>query len=52
MVVLEQVQNNLFRMLRSLVRIAWDTGVPLGGKDYFSPFITNFLIQVANQAKL
>ena len=51
MVVLKQVQNNLFHMLRSLVRISWETGVPVGGKDYFSPVSTNFLIQVANQAK-
>ena len=51
MVVLNQFQKNLFHMLRSLARISWDTGVPLGGKRGFFPFITNFLIEVANQAK-
>ena len=51
MVVLKQFQKNLFHMLRSLARISWDTGFPLGGKGCFSPFITNFLIQMANQAK-
>ena len=38
-------------MLRSLARISWDTGVLLGGKGCFFPFIANFLIEVANQAK-
>ena len=38
-------------MLRSLARILRDTGVPLGGKGCFFPFITNFLTDVANQAK-
>ena len=47
MVVLKQFQNNFFHMLRSLARILWDTGVPLGCKGFF----TNFLIEVANQAK-
>ena len=37
-------------MLQSLARILWDTGV-LGGKGCFFPFITNFLTEVANQAK-
>ena len=50
MVVLKQFQKNLFCMLRSLARISWDSGVPLGGKGFFH-FITNFLIEVANQAK-
>ena len=36
MVVLNQFQKNLFHMLRSLARISWDTGVPLGGKGFFS----------------
>ena len=49
--VLKQFQKNLFHMLRSLARISWDTGVPLGGKGCFFPFITNFLSEVANQAK-
>ena len=47
MVVLKQFQKNLFHVLRSLARISWDTGVPLGGKS----FIMNFLIEVTNQAK-
>ena len=51
MVVLKQFQKNLFHVLRSLVRISWDTGVPLGGKDCFYSFISNFIIEVANQAK-
>ena len=51
MVVLKQFQKNLLHMLRSLVRISWNTGVPLGGKGCFFPFITNFLIEVVNQAK-
>ena len=51
MMVLKQFQKNLFHMLGSLGRISWDTGVPLGGKGYFFPFTTNFLIGVANQAK-
>ena len=38
-------------ILRSLARISWDTGVPLGGKGCFFPFITNFSIEVASQAK-
>ena len=38
-------------MLRNLARISWDTGVPVGGKDCFFPFITIFLTEVANQAK-
>ena len=51
MVLLKQFQNNLFHMLPSLARISWDTGVPLGGKSCFFPLITNFLIEVVNQAK-
>ena len=51
MVVLKKFQKNLFRMLLSLAKISWDTGVPLGAKGCFFPFITNFLIEVANQAK-
>ena len=51
MEVLKQFQNNIFNMLRSLARTSWDTGVPLGGKGCFFPFSTNFLIEVANQAK-
>ena len=51
MVVLKQFQKNLFHMLRSLARISWDTGVPLGEKGCFFPFITNFLNDVANQPK-
>ena len=50
-VVLKEFQNNLFHMLHSLVRILWDPDVPLAGKGCFLLFITNFLIQVANQAK-
>ena len=38
-------------MLRSLARISCDTGDPVGGKGCFFPFITNFLIKIANQAK-
>ena len=38
-------------MLRSLAPNSWNTGVPLGGKGCFFPFITNFLIEVANQVK-
>ena len=49
--VLKQFQKYLFHMLRSLARISWDTGVRLGRKGCFYPFITNFLIEVANQAK-
>ena len=45
------IQKNIIPMLRSLARISWDTGVPLVGKGYSFPFITNFLIKVANQAK-
>ena len=48
MVVLKQFQKNLFHILRSLTRISWDPGVPLGGKGRFFPFITNFLIEVTN----
>ena len=48
-VVLKQFQRNLFHMLCSLSRILWDTGVPLGGKGFPFPFITNFLIEVENQ---
>ena len=51
MVVLKEIQKNLFHMLRSLARTSWDTRVPLHGKGRFFPFITNFLIEVANQAK-
>ena len=51
MVVLKQFQKNIFHMLRSLARILWDTGFPLGGKGSFFPLITNFLIEEANQAK-
>ena len=51
MVVLKQFQKNLFHMLHSLARILWDTGVPQGGKGCFFSFITNFLIEVPNQAK-
>ena len=50
MVVLKQFQKNLFTILRSSARILWDTRVPLGGKGCFSSFITNFLIEVANEA--
>ena len=49
MMVLKQFQKNLIHMLRRLARVSWDTGVPLGGKGWFSPFITNFIIKVANQ---
>ena len=38
-------------MFCCLARISWDAGVPLGGKGRFFPFITNFLIEVVNQAK-
>ena len=51
MVVLKQFQKNLFHMLRSLVSISWETGVPLGGKGSFFPFITKFLTEVENGAK-
>ena len=51
MVVLKQFQKYLFHMLRSLPRISWDTGVPLGGKGCLLLFMTNFLIEVTNQAK-
>ena len=51
MVVLKPFQKNIFHMLRRLARILWGTGGPLGGKGCFFPFITNFLIEVANQAK-
>ena len=46
MVVLKQFEKNLFHMLCSLVTILWDTG----GKGCFLPFITYFLLEVANQA--
>ena len=51
MVVLKQFQKTLFHMLRSLAKILWDTGVLLGGKGCLFLFITNFLFEVANQAK-
>ena len=51
MVVLKQFEKNLLHMLRSLAWILWDTGVPLGGKDCFFPFITNFQTEGANQVK-
>ena len=38
-------------MLRTLGRISLDTGVLLVRKGCFFPFVTNFLIEVANQAK-
>lgn len=38
-------------MLCRLAVFSWDTGVSLGDKDSFRPFITNFLIEAANQAK-
>ena len=44
-------QKNLFHMLRNLARISWDKGARLGGKGCFFPFITNFLIEMVNQAK-
>ena len=47
MVVLKQFQKNLFHILRSLARISWNTGVLLAGKGCLSPFITNFLFEVA-----
>ena len=50
MVVIKQFEKNLFHILCSLARIAWDTVVPLGEKGFF-PFILNFLIEVPNQAK-
>ena len=52
MVVLKQFQKNIFHMLHSLARILFDTGAPLGGKGYFFPFITSFLIETANQASI
>ena len=51
MVVLKHFQKNLFHMLRRLARIWWGTGVRQGGKGCFFPFITNFLIEVANQGR-
>ena len=51
MVVLKQLQINIFRMLRSSARTSWDTSVPLSGKGCFFPFITNFLTEVGNQTK-
>ena len=50
MVVIKQFEKSLFHILCSLARISWDAGVPLGEKGFF-PFILNFLIEVANQAK-
>ena len=38
-------------MLRSLARILWDNDAPLGGKGCFFLCVSNFLIEVANQAK-
>ena len=38
-------------MLGSLARISRNSGVPLGGKDCFLPFITDFLMKSVNQAK-
>ena len=49
MVALRQFPKNHFHMLTSLARISWDTGVTLGGKGCFFLFVTNFLIQKANQ---
>ena len=49
--LVKQFQKNLFHMLLSLARISWDTGVLLVGNGCFFPFITNFLIEVKNQAK-
>ena len=49
-VVLKQLQKIISHTLRSLARFSWDTGVPLVGEGCFFPFITNFLIEVANQA--
>ena len=51
MVVLRQFQKNLFHMLRSLARILWDTTVHLDGKGCFFPFLTVFIIEVANQSE-
>ena len=51
MVVLKKFQRNLSYMLRSLARILWDNDAPLGGKGYFFLCISNFLIEVANQAE-
>ena len=50
MVVLKRFQNNLFHMLHSLARISRDTGILLGIKGCFFPFITNLLTEAANQA--
>ena len=52
-VVLKQLQKIILIIkdtLSSLSRFSWDTGVPLVGEGCFFPFITNFLIEVANQA--
>ena len=38
-------------MLGSLARTSRDSGVPLGGKGSFLPFITYFIIKMVNQAK-
>ena len=51
MVVIKKFQNNLFHIIHSLTRMLWGTGVPLGRKGCFFPFITNFLIEVENQGK-
>ena len=51
MVVLKEFQRNLSYMLRSLARILWDNDAPLGGKGCFFLCISNFLIEVANQAE-
>ena len=51
MVVLKEFQRNLSYMLRSLARILWDNDAPLGGKGCFFLCVSNFLIEVANQAK-
>ena len=48
--VLKQFQKDIFHILRSLARIPWDNGIPLGGKVVFLPFIANS-IEAANQTK-
>ena len=50
MVVLKQFQNNLFHLLRSLVRISWDIGVPglfllISIKNYISDNFLTFKTQ-------
>ena len=40
--VLKQFQKDIFRILRSLARIPWDTGIPLGGKGRFFTFHCEF----------